>query len=246
MQCPNCRAENPADHMFCGQCATPLAEHAGGPVRHMDATRLARREIVLIVAVVALLLGGGYASWQFIIGQRGPDAVVRRFIDADMRGDYAALNKFVAPGVDASIVLQVFQHYRRSTGASPFVNCRVQDPVKYASSATVDVEIHPKNSNSPTPLTITFSLSYENGEWKILPSATVASALTALVLTGSHQFATSLSSLLTPSLMQSLSGMIRQGMPSIQVPLGGFGSGSTAPSVPVPVTPSPPKTNGTI
>src|SRR5437867_11285585 len=79
-----------------------------------------RREIIVLFAGIALVLAASAAAWYFLYAVRSPIVVVKRFIEADIVGNYSAQQQCVSSRWDSRFILSALQTFRKGAGASPF------------------------------------------------------------------------------------------------------------------------------
>jgi len=191
MQCARCRKPVPDDRLECPSCG-----EAPGIPRHEPRERLVRREIVIVTAGVLAVLGAAVLAWHLTVARKSPRAVVERFMEADRRGEFASAELLVSRRADSRMLLGAFRSLRQSLGFSPFDSARVLAASSSNSMASVEVEVQlpqlpsfpgvPPGTPPPIrqPQRFTFSLVYEEGEWRIDPAQTAAGIAGALLAAG--------------------------------------------------------------
>jgi len=191
-----------------------------GPVpRHTSTATLVRREVVVLLAGLCAIMVAVFGVWYVLAKLRSPEAVVRRFIDADIHGRYAEQRQCIEQGMSSSAVLTLFQQVRKQLGHSLFDKYRITDITRTGDSATVDVEIPapsfgiPSAAGTPPAQTITIAMAVvrHGDDWRIQPEQTLANALPFLLAQG----------------WQSLGLKLPPGLPSIP----GMGPGQTGPGM---------------
>jgi hypothetical protein len=226
MICAHCRAENPADNTYCGQCGSALAEDAAPP-RYPDRASLIRREIVIVAVGLLTLLAASYGVWLALYYRNSPESVVRQFIEADLAGRLDQQSQYVSSRADSRLILAAVQEFRRLSSASLFQDYRILGSTTRGQSATVSVLLTlPPPTQPPAPPTpgmpapppanstfpVTFSLIREDNEWKIDPTQTLSDVAGTLLANGYQN--------------------IQKNLPNLWPP-------PTLPVIPIPSTPAP-------
>src|SRR5689334_16109373 len=103
MTCGNCQHENAGGYTFCGHCGAALTDIS--VPSYPDRSRAVRREIGIVLAGIALVLAAAVGSFVLFYQIGSPDVVVRKFIEADLRADYAAESLYVSSGLDSRVIL---------------------------------------------------------------------------------------------------------------------------------------------
>jgi hypothetical protein len=204
MICPHCKAENPPADSYCGKCGHAVTEEAARLPRYTDRRLLVRRELAILLGGIFLIIAAACGAWYMVGYQRSPSAVVRKFIDADIAGQLAQQQQYVANSWDSRAALSIYQQIRRQAGVSPFKNSVIKDvSVDRGQNAFITVEITltpPKMPAMPgfaappalatsSILPISFIMVRENGEWKIDPTQTLVGAAMAVAFTATQKLA---------------------------------------------------------
>jgi hypothetical protein len=200
MTCHNCNFQNPASNAFCGQCghALPLAE--GEIPNYKSRSVSVKRESAIILVGIALILGALAGVYILFLVPRSPAFAVRKFIEADLSGNFAQQSQYVSNRWDSHLFLSTFQTLRQAAGASPFKNYRFLDTAERGGNATVSVQITvsapvaanpalvaPAAPAAPTALIIPFVLIHEDNEWRIDSASTSAGLAGVLMAFGINQ-----------------------------------------------------------
>ncbi len=198
MICGSCLTENPGDNTFCGQCGAQLSDV---PVpRYPDGTRIVRREIGIVVAGVMLVVAAAFGSFMVFYQTRSPETIVRKFIEADQKGDYSSESLYVTSGLDSRLILSLMQAVRSQAGTSPFQKYKIIGSNVRNDRATVHVKIT-VNTPPPAPAVVApiapapaattydvlFFLTRESGDWRIDPTETAAGLSGVLLAAGLQQ-----------------------------------------------------------
>src|SRR5579871_2094998 len=120
MICANCGTENPADNLYCGRCSYRLSENAAAVRRYPSRASTLRREFAILGGGLTVLLLAAFWAWYALGYARSPIMIVRRFVDADVSGQYSRQPPLIVNRWDAQMVLSGFQAIRRQVGRSPF------------------------------------------------------------------------------------------------------------------------------
>jgi len=218
MICANCGSENPADNLYCGQCSYRLTATAAGAPHYPSRASMLRREFAILGVGLAVLLAAAFGVWYGLYYAKSPVMVVRRFVDADLNGQFSQQQPLIVNRWDAQMSLSAFQAIRRQIGRSPFQGYQVAGWSINGQTAYVTVSIPfrmptlpglgiamPGGTATPAPvapgapptttLPIGFALTFENGEWRIDASQTFANAIGTLAAVGYAQIAPNLSNL---------------------------------------------------
>ena len=168
-----------------------------------------RREVFIVLTGLALVLGGAYFTWFFMFRQNAPDAVVRKFLEADRAGRYTEQQALISKVWEARMIMDVVQAFRRQAGVSPFDNYRILNSSISGQNAQVDVEVTLSapaglpwpgaGANQPNVMVVPFHLVLENRSWKIDPSRTMASLTGILFAQGFQQLMPRLQNLIPPN-----------------------------------------------
>ena len=159
---------------------------------------LLKREILILGAGLGLVLASMYIAWLFLFRMNAPDAVVKRFIEADLAGRPADQQALVARTWDAKLILDMIQEFRRRSGSSPFQDYRIATTSVNGPDAQVNVTVtltppaallFPSGPQTPQSLIIPFHLVREDNEWKIDPTRTMIGLSGVLVSAGFQQLA---------------------------------------------------------
>jgi len=169
---------------------------------------LFRREMAVIGVGVTLLLGAAYVAWLLIFRINEPDAVVKKFIEADRAGRFTEQKALVADTWDAALILNLVQGFRQQTGVSPFERYRIVSSSVDGTTAYVNVEVTINPPNVPgigvspntqsQPLMVPFQLIRRGDRWKIDPSRTMVGLTGALMSAGFQQLMPRIQSLFPP------------------------------------------------
>lgn len=254
MNCGQCGAENPSDHRYCGQCSHLLDDDAPVP-RYRDRTSLLRREFVLIGAGMTVLLAAAFFAWYLFYFQNSPEMVVRHFMDADRKNQFAGQQQYVSNRWDAQMMLTAFQTIRKQAGTSPFASYRIVDASSSGKTAYVHVNLlfdpivmpaapllapfrnpaapprpvpPPATPNGKVTVPVVFTLNYEDNTWKIDSSQTLATVLANLAALGYKQFGPNLLNGGIPPGLQNLPGLT---LPNLTAP------NFTLPNITIPTVP---------
>jgi hypothetical protein len=203
MICPHCKVENPHGDSYCGKCGHGLTEEVARLPRYTDRRLLVRRELAILLGGIFLIIVAACGAWYVVGYQRSPAMVVRKFIDADIAGQFAQQQQYVANSWDSRAALSLYQQIRQQAGASPFKNSVIKDvSVDRGQTAFINVEITvtppklpvmpggfapPPALTTPTVFPFTFVMQRENGEWKIDSTQTLVSAAMAVAFTATQK-----------------------------------------------------------
>jgi hypothetical protein len=196
MNCGLCLAENQGNNAFCGQCGAPLADDS--VPRYPDQKKAARREIGIVIVGVVFVLAAAMGSYLAFYQTRSPETIVRKFIEADQKGDFAGESLYVSSGLDSRLIMSLVQGVRAQTGTSPFQQYKIIGSSVNNDRASVHVQITvnpppaPPSVAAPVPpvptkYDIYFFLIRENSDWKIDPAETAAGLTGVLLAAGLQQ-----------------------------------------------------------
>ncbi len=208
MICPNCGIENPS-RAYCAECGARL-DPGDAVLEHPRRESLLKREIVIIFAGLAALMGAAFGAWYILYASRSPGVVVVKFIEADRAGRLAEEQKYVSSRWDSRMILSAMQSFRGQTGSSLFQKYSIAGVSDFGESATVNVQVTmspppllpgtppPAAPAVPTTLLVPFTLIREGRDWKIDASQTLASVSGVLLAMGIQQAAPTFQNLVPP------------------------------------------------
>jgi hypothetical protein len=211
MICPNCGNENPS-RAYCAECGARL-DPGDTVMEHPRRESLLKREIVIIFAGLAALIGAAFGAWYILYASRSPGVVVVKFIEADRAGRLAEEQQYVSNHWDSRMVLSAMQTFRGQTGSSLFQKYSIAGVSEFGETATVNVQITvnpppllpgappPVAPAVPTTMFVPFTLIREGRDWKIDASQTLAGVSGVLMAMGIQQAAPTFQNLLPPGVM---------------------------------------------
>jgi len=152
-----------------------------------------------VIAGIVLILAAALGSYLVFYQSRSPETVVRKFIEADQKGDFASESLYVSSGLDSRMILSLMQTVRTQSGTSPFQNYKILRSSIQNDRATVHVQIT-FNPPPATPIAaprtppagvttydVMFFLTRQSGDWRIEPTETVAGLTGVLLAAGLQQ-----------------------------------------------------------